>query len=186
MKKLAIASIFLLLFTSVQAADGRLPCDSLTGKISYSGIFEVKRSMADPWAVLYEWMVKNSETEVVQVDHGEISKLIGKSKVQVFESNGDFPAGHIQFTMTIAMRNGRYRYQFTDFVHRGQMLNDSRLFPDLGPLENLCIALQRVQPLFARRTCENIRQQVDESMRRLLSDLDNSLRAGLQEYEEGW
>lgn len=188
MKLMIIIAAVALFHMPATRSDPGFPVDPATGKITWSGVVltDSEESLGDIWPLAFEWMVKNSETEVIQIDNGEVAKLIGRSKMQIFSGIDNYPAGHINFSITISVKDGRYKYEFSDFVHTGQMLSENVVLPDLGPCEQLLSSLNKVEPWFTRKHYLYITQQVENDIRQRIAGLQRAIKAGLKEAEAGW
>lgn len=186
MKVLLFTPVLSLFFLQSAGNQNQLPVNPATGKITYTEVVQTGAPLGDIWPHAFEWMVKNSDTDVVQIDNGDVSKLIGKSRMQIFSYDGNSPAGHINFTITVAIKDDRYRYELSNFFHTGQIQSEGLVFPDLGPCEYMLKSISRVEPWFAKKLYNNITQQIDSGMQNLIADLNSAIKMGIKEAETGW
>lgn len=140
-KQLFFFCVFTLL--SVLIAFGQnettnLPVDSSSGKITYSEVVAMKDSVSKSELFVraktcFVNLFKNSK-EVIQNEDKENGIIAGKGNIRVNASalGTEVAGGHINFTLTIAVKKGRYKYTFTDFAHEGNGIN----LPSGGDLEN--------------------------------------------------
>lgn len=94
------------------------PIDSLTGKISYKEVVYLDSTVQQQ--VLYraarEWFAKSfvSSNNVLQMDDEEAGILIGKGSFTIIHTIWGTPFP-IRFTISMYFKNGRYKYELTDF-----------------------------------------------------------------------
>lgn len=141
MRQLFFCSVFTLLSVSIAFGQNetiKLPIDSSTGKITYSEVVAMKDSVSKSELfarakTCFVNLFKNSK-EVIQNEDKENGIIIGKGNIRVNASalGTEVDGGHINFTLTIAVKKGRYKYTFTDFAHEGNGIN----LPSGGDLEN--------------------------------------------------
>ncbi len=78
-------------------------------------------------------LFRNSQ-KVIQNEDKDAGIIIGKGNIKAYARTlgKDYDAGYVNFTLTIACKDGRYRYTITDLVHQGTGSN----MPSGGSLEN--------------------------------------------------
>jgi len=99
-----------------------LPIDSITKKITYSEVIvDSLTNKQELFSRAREWFAKayNSSTNVIQMEDKESGKIIGKALMSVnTKSLGViFPNGNINYTISIYIKDGKYKYEITDFNH---------------------------------------------------------------------
>ncbi len=99
-----------------------VPVDPITKMITYEGVVEVKGATA---IMLYqrtlEWFNSNykNPTDVIRDNDEAGNKIVGKHRFKITNPpdksgvRGD--AGLVQYTITIASRDGRFKYEITEF-----------------------------------------------------------------------
>jgi len=100
-----------------------VPVDPITKMITYEGVVEVKGVTAK---TLYErsldWFNTNykNPTDVIRENDAEGNRIMGKHRFKVSnppdKSGVKGDAGHVQYTLTIAARDGRFKYEIIEFV----------------------------------------------------------------------
>ena len=118
MKRLLLA-LLLLPFISV-AQEVKIPIDSASQKISYSGVVKVEGvSKDDLYTRSREWFARTfkSAKAVIQMDDKAAGKIIGKGYAEgsyvVLISAMKFD---MWYTVSITVKDGRYRYELSDFT----------------------------------------------------------------------
>ncbi len=99
-----------------------VPVDPITKMITYEGVVEVKGAAAK---TLYkrslEWFNSNykNPTDVIRENDESGNKIVGKHRFKITNPpdksgvRGD--AGLVQYTVTLASREGRFKYEITEF-----------------------------------------------------------------------
>lgn len=131
MIKLTILMIFIVLSINLycQSTDMPvLPIDSLTGKITYTDIVYLDSTITkdELFMVGREWMAKSfkSATDVLKMDDKEEGVMVGKGTMP-FNSKTmgiEAPMMDLHFTISVYLKNGKYKYEITDFVLEENML----------------------------------------------------------------
>jgi hypothetical protein len=117
-----IASLMLFAFTSVLAQSDELPVSSESKKILYTEVIKVLDNSNK--TVIYDrafsW-AQNNKYRIIQMD----------KENGVMSCEGSFPVtypgpragmndnGSVKFTVTVNAKDGRYKYDITNFKHEG-------------------------------------------------------------------
>ncbi len=128
MKKLSIAFLLLSVVTirvnaqKQPAAVVQLHIDSITKLITYEGVTEVGNIKAD---VLYKRALSwfntfyKNPTEVIRENDELKFKIVGKPRFKIYNTpdkdGSKSDAGLIQYTITVAAKDGRFKYEITEF-----------------------------------------------------------------------
>lgn len=132
----ALASAVLLSGT-VLAQD--LPLDPESKKITYTEVVEVPDAKKeDLYARGATWFAKSygSSKAVLQLSDKEVGTLIGKAVTEVSFKNppmGSRYGGIVNYTITVQVKEGKYKYTITDFYHDSGI---DTMIASGGPLEN--------------------------------------------------
>lgn len=132
MKKLLLSAFALFVFTFVYAQpDSKepnqfaftVPIDSITNKIDYQGVQRVDGVSKDELYIrAREWFAKTfvSAQAVIQMDDKEAGKIIGKGVARSSFVMLLTPVSYtLYYTVSITVKDGRYRYEITDFMAQG-------------------------------------------------------------------
>lgn len=162
-----------------------LPVDSTTNKITYSEVVAVDGNSA---GVLYskvkDWLTvsfKDSKN-VLDLDDAINFKIVGKWQFKVWQMGnlGKMPnGGHVNYTLTIMLKDNRYKYIITDFNHetdRGDYgFSGGRLefeVPECGKF------------YLTMKNWERIKEQTDTYIKQLVQSL--KVHMGTKSQAEGW
>lgn len=157
-----------------QAADAAgLPVDPTTKLITYEEVIEVSGvSKADLYRRAYEWLAKiyRSANDVIQLNDKGAGQLVAQGLVRVYSKGRD--AGVVRHTLTLYIKDGRYKYILTNLAHETSAQPG---FYSGGPLEQSEAKLYPSGVFGAKRTWADIRQDANVKMRSLLADLRASM-----------
>lgn len=126
MKHCLLAVGLLLAGTAAQAqktveAPVTLPTDPDTHLVDYSGVIEVPGiTQAQLYSRAYEWVAKNynSAQDVIQMQDKETGKIIVKGRTNAYFKG--HPFGWVTHTLSIYVKDGKYKYDITDFRHMSE------------------------------------------------------------------
>lgn len=183
MKKLFLTSVITLLsFASLFGQTGtlNLPIDSVSGKITYKEVVFVDSlsNKQDLFSRAREWFAKayKSSTSVIQMEDKESGKIVGKALIPVFyKYMGSQPGGNINYTISIYLKDGKYKYEISDFYHTGINIGNYPL-PDGGNCEKVMTEKKGMYGMSYNKTYELYLFQMDENIKSLVSDLKNYMK----------
>jgi hypothetical protein len=95
-----------------------LPTDPDTHLVAYTGVLEVPgATQAQLYDRAYEWVVKNygSAQSVIQMQDKAAGKIIVKGRTPAYFKGHEF--GWITHTLSFYVKDGKYKYDITDFAH---------------------------------------------------------------------
>jgi hypothetical protein len=148
----------------------KLPIDSLTNKITYSEVVYVD-SLANKQELFSrarEWFAKayKSSTNVIQMEDKESGKIVGKALMQVYHKalGSNYPSGYINYTISIYIKDGRYKYEVTDFHHT-----------DYGICENMINTTDKTMGMSYQKTYNYYLYQMDNNIKDLIFNLKASM-----------
>jgi hypothetical protein len=105
-----------------------LPIDSVTGKITYMEIVGVDSSLKtnELFNNAREWFAKTyiSSNEVIQLEDKEQGVIIGKGIIPVYYKymGNNTQDGYMNYTISVYLKDGRYKYELTDFSHEPHLI----------------------------------------------------------------
>jgi len=105
----------------------QLPVDSITKLITYEGVTQTPNIKAD---VLYKRALKwfnsfyKNPTEAIRENDSLKFKIVGKPRFKIYnlpDKEGTITdGGLIQYTITVAAKDGRFKYELTEFNWKQQ------------------------------------------------------------------
>lgn len=162
-----------------------LPIDNSTHKVSYSEVVLVEDSAANKqnlFSRAREWFAKayKSSTNVVQMEDKESGKIVGKAVMKAYSYAGSeifSDYGYFHYTISIYVKDGRYKYEITDIYHAGdgQLIRVGTTYvdkvSDWGTCEDmLSVSKKRLQKQFYKNLTE-----MDSEMKSLIANLKTAM-----------
>jgi hypothetical protein len=182
-KQLLLLSALTLLSISAgfgQKETPNLPIDSATGKIAYSEVVYVD-SLANKeelYSKAREWFAKayKSSTNVIQMEDKESGKIVGKALMQVYHKalGSNYESGYINYTISIYLKDGRYKYEVTDFYHTGESFSGGRI-PDYGACEKMINTTDKTMGISNQKNYNQYLYQMDNHIKDLIADLKSAM-----------
>jgi len=159
-------ALFLIIVSlNVKAQDSSLPIDETTKLISYTEVITVndsasKNELFSRAKSCFVHLFKNSKN-VIQNEDKDSGIIIGKGNIKAYAKalGMTSDAGFVNFTITIACKDGRYKYTITDFVHEGTGSN----MPSGGNLENESVRI------WTNKQWKSMKLQTDAEIKNLIS-----------------
>lgn len=176
----SLTILFMLSTTCIYGQNEKInfPIDSFTHKITYTEvvILDSSTSKLELYSRVREWFAKtyNSAMNVIQMDDKENGKIIGKALMKVYFKtifNSNYSGGNINYTISIYVKDGKYKYEITDFYHTGELAGNGDRIPDGGPCEDL---LNRTKGFWGnsyKKTYFLFLTQMNEKIESLTTDL---------------
>jgi hypothetical protein len=119
---LAFASIYCFAQKTPLATPYAVPVDTITKLITYEGVVEVKNiSAAELYKRFNDWFhtYYKNPTEVIRENDSIKFSITGKPRFRItnLQPNdaGKTDGGIVQYTITVSARQGRFRYELTEF-----------------------------------------------------------------------
>lgn len=175
-----------LTLLSVSAVFGKdkmpeFPVDSSTNKISYTDVVSVDSLVKkqELFSKVREWFAKtyNSSTNVIQMEDKENGKIVGKALIQIYKKTAitNYEWGAIHYTISIYIKDGRYKYVITDFYHTGQYTSSGGIGLNI-PNYGVCEGMINYKPTFwdpinIKKTLNSMLIQMDSNVNNLIQDL---------------
>jgi len=189
MKKSNITQILLLIIGllasyTLSIAAQELPVDKETGKITFTDVVQLENTTISPeqlYSIAREWFATtfNSANDVLQMDDKDLGKLIGKANFGI-DMTAYQTDSHVDFTISVFVKEGRYKYTITDLEHvsnqngySGGALEDDK--PDCGGMR------------MVKKGWLQVKEQTSEKVALIIADLKATMASsGNKESEEDW
>ena len=110
------------------------------------------------------------------IEDKEGGEIIGKALMKVYHKalGTYYPSGHINYTISIYLKNGKYMYEITNFYHTGPTVAAGTI-PDYGSCDDMIKTTDRTFGISRQKTYNYYLEQMDEKTRALIEDLKISL-----------
>lgn len=169
---------FLYLIAINKLADYRigdiapLPIDPQTKLITYEGVVQVPgATKADLYARAHDWVARSyrSANDVLQLQDKDAGHLIVKGFTRVASKGSDF--GLVRHTLTIYVKDGRYKYTITDLIHED---GGSPNIYSAGPLEQEKGRFFIIN-ISTGQTWADIKGQANHQVRLMIAGLESAM-----------
>lgn len=176
-----LATLFLAVHVIAQNETLQLPIDTTTKMITYTDVVNVDTSISkqELYSRAREWFAKayNSSQSVIQMDDKENGKIVGKALTQVYHKSlgSNYPSGHINYTISIYLKDGRYKYEVTNFYHTGQLVSGGNRIEDYGPCEEMINTKKKTWGVSYQKAFNYYLSQLDTKTQALIADLKASM-----------
>jgi hypothetical protein len=176
-----IFAIFLIFVSlNVKAQDISFPIDETTKLISYSEVVTVsdsasKNELFSRAKSCFARLFKSSNN-VIQNEDKDSGNIIGKGNIKAYAKalGMTSDAGFVNFTITIACKDGRYKYTITDFIHEGTGSN----MPSGGNLENISVRV------WTNKQWKVMKSQTDAEIKNLISLIKSEMNKPTPQNEK--
>lgn len=155
-----------------------LPIDTETNKIMYTEVIRVDSSVTKD--ILYskarEWfaIAFKSSNDVVQLEDKENGKIIGKAIMNVYyKSMGREYPSKIRYSIAIQVKDGRYKYEITDFIHETD-----------GVCEEMINTKKKVMGVSLQKNYNFYLNQLDSYSKSLASDIKATMNKTTKKKDE--
>lgn len=177
--KFLLTTFLLSLFTAAFSQAQNLPIDSETHLITYTEVVTVNGDKDELYSKAREWFAKtyNSSMKVIQMDSKD--KIVGKALMHVYYHGGGY--GYINYTISIYLKDGKYKYEITNFYHTGEVRTGGSYvgnvyfatldIPDYG----VCEEMLREKKKHAQKVFNSLITQMDENIKPLITGMKESM-----------
>ncbi len=200
MKRVKYLFMFIgVLSTSVlfgQKETPKLPISS-NGNIIYSEVVYVDSIINKQilFSNAREWFAKTykSSTDVIQMEDKESGKIVGKALMLVYHKafGSNYPSGYINYTISLYIKDGRYKYEITNFYHTGQYVSAGgtaygSVIPDYGSCDKMINTTDKVMGMSYQKTYNYYLYQMDNNIKDLILNLKENMKVSTNIKKDEW
>lgn len=166
-----------------------LPIDSVTSLITYTEIVEQPESQADSLYIRAKrWAVKNftkngeKSKEIFEVDKKD-NKLVIKGYIDAYVYGSKYSKknlGYHMFTITIWIKEGRYKYTITNLYNVNKLFDGDKTEPTKTYFEYYNTTTTNP------KSADSILRGADSDINKLIKDLKRDMRDPVQVDEDDW
>lgn len=171
------------LFTSVIFAQTpKLPIDSITKEITYSEVVKLDSTFTKDklFSNAKLWISKtfNSSKSIIDTEDKQEGVIIIKPMFQAYHRalGMDHNSGHIEYTLKIFIKDGKYKYEITDFYHNGRYNN----FQTYGNCTKMINTKDKVMGISYQKKYDYYLKQIDEHSNALINDIKKSMSQSIK------
>ena len=169
-----------------------LPFDTTTGKITYTEVVRVDSSLtkSELYSRASGWLAEISRSTKGKLRWADRNngKIICNALMQAYCKNGwgaNEECGNIRYTISIFLKDGRYKYEITDFYHTGQTAGATTI-PDYGPCEKMINTADKAGGISMQKTYNQILNDMDNNIRKLIGDLKSVMAKKPTPKKDDW
>lgn len=164
-----------------------LPRDPDTKQVTYTGVVEVPgATQAQLYSRAFEWVAKryNSAKDVVQMQDKESGKIVVKGITTGHAAKGH-EYGTVTHTFSLYMKDGKYKYDITNFRHEyfatGRYAGDYSLgpFEDDEPKLKMALANGAI-----KKSWNILRRNTEADIKALITDLEATMTAKIKDKSD--
>lgn len=157
------------------------PLDASTHRIAYQGVVQVPgTTQADLLARARAWVAKTYDQQSAQLTRDDAAsgqlQLQGTQLAHVYQDFQGIPrrtyAGVVHYALSIYVKDGRYKYVLTDFVHEAQ---NSPTLRSGGPLEAKRASLYGYAGLGSFENWSELKTEALRNARALVASLEEAM-----------
>lgn len=165
-----------------------MPIDSSTGLITYSEVVPVHDVAKDElYTRARVWFAKTfkSANHVIQMEDKENGILIGKAAMKVYhKAMVTHYHGLINYTVTIQVKDGRFKYSISDFNHTASGATATN--EDYGPCEEMINTKHNTMGVSHQSIYNQYFKQIKLEMEGLSNDIKTSLAKPATDTSDDW
>lgn len=140
-----------------------LPVDATTHLVDYTAVVEVPGAkQSDLYARAFEWVAATYPGAANVLQNKELGRITVQGVTHPRYRNTEF--GNVTHTFNIYVKDGKYKYEFTDFRHEFKGAGTQGGDASLGPFENDTPRKMMVGAGMLHRVWNSIRNQTDEQI----------------------
>lgn len=188
---LTLVLFFISLNARSQPGYLELPIDSITNKITYTEVVHTDSTLltADLFTLARIWFAETFRTSgaVIQMEDKQSGVLIGKAEVPIlYKALGvTHDLQNVLFTLSIYFKDGRYKYEATDFIYQQKSPSPLIEFSDI-PFEYIYFNRDLGDRKFNNKTRLSFVSQLDTQIKLILIDLTSSMKKKNSPVNSEW
>jgi len=140
-------------------------------------------------AKLWFATIYNSSNDVIQVDNKEGGEFIGKAILKYIpniHSGNEQTKGNIKYTIKIFVKEGRYKYIITDFIHDPYGNHFGKSSMGLITTEKDCPKPKPMAKGWSNKVWADIKTQIETNMISLIANLKESMSKTTESKNDDW
>lgn len=137
------------------------------------------------------WLIYafNSANHVIQYDNKEEGQIIGKAIIKydpkIFSASTQ-TEGNIKYTIKIFVREGRYKYEITDFIHDPYIENPGKAGMGLITTSEECPNPRDLAKGWSNRVWKDIKTQIEDNIVPLTDSLKQGMIKKTESESDDW
>jgi hypothetical protein len=154
--------------------------------VIYKNVVEVSGTKDQLYQRARRWFSENfkDSKEVLTIQDKESGELAGNGAMKFYSSThwgSDGTKGYIRYRISILVKDGKYKYEITDFVHEGNRLNTLDLSFGLITDSEEC---PKHLPSQRKRWEDKLWKEIKGDISSHVDEIKSSLESAMQEEKE--
>jgi hypothetical protein len=161
-----------------------LPTDPDTHLVDYSGVVEVAGATQDQlYSRAFDWIAKtHSATAATALQDKEKGKLSVQGTTHPHYHGNEF--GSVTHTLSIYVKDGKYKYDFTNFRHDYVVAGQHGGDASLGPFENEEPKKMIAMSGLMHRVWNSIRNETDTQVKEMIASLETAMSGKIKDKSD--
>lgn len=131
----------------------------------------------------------NSANDVLQIDNKEEGEIIGKA-IMIYNPNvfsgSEQTKGSINYTIKIFVKEGRYKYEITDFIHDPYGNQYGKSSMGLITTDKECPNPKPMAKGWSNKVWDDIKTQIENKMTSLIANLKEGMNKTTETKNDNW
>lgn len=131
----------------------------------------------------------NSANDVIQIENKDEGEIIGKA-IMKYNPNVNFASeqtkGNIKYTIKIYVKDGRYKYEITDFIHDPYGNHFGKSSVGLITTEEECPNPKPKPKGWSNKVWKDIKTQIEDNINSILSSLKEGMGKISETKKDDW
>lgn len=131
----------------------------------------------------------NSANDVLQIDDKDAGQIIGKAIIRynptVLFGSGE-TKGSIKYTVKIFLKEGRYKYEITDFIHKPYGGQYGKYSVGLITTADQCPNPKSMAKKWSTKIWNDCKDQIENNMRVLIAGLQHAMTKQTESETDDW
>lgn len=131
----------------------------------------------------------NSASDVLQMDDKEAGQIIGKAIIKynpAFTRGSGQTKGKINYTIKVFVKDGRYKYEITDFVHDPYGDQYGKYSVGLITTEEECPNPKPLAKKWSNKIWKDCKDQIENNMITLIASLKQDMSTQVESENDDW
>lgn len=140
------------------------------GKVTYSAVIQTEGFSKDELHKRAKrWVANNCET--IKIDDEDLIVCQGVFVMRIYQIFGGYDNLYVTQTMTIQLKDGRYKYEISDFRLKHYSVSSGNSYFDDDPIED-----------YRKPICPNKQiKQIDTKVKDLIASLDQAMKTPIDD-----
>lgn len=160
--------------------------------LKYSEVIQVDSASANE---LYNrakfWLASsyNSSKDVLQIDNKNDGQILGKALFsfnQTFLDRSGQTKGSIKYTISITVKDGRYKYEVTEFIHEPIGNEYGKMSFGLITTDSQCPTPPSRSIGWCNKVWADIKNQIEEKIPSMIVSLKRGMKKQTQSGKDDW